>query len=182
MKRLLLAALASVALVPSGAHAATTTYTAPYAAGPRGGDQFNLVEVDTTNGRASILRVQPPIPTGGLGCGGRGGYVTFEVRGITQPVTSASVTLEEAAWNPFAWVTLSVVVTDGPGAPYFLGTTKVRGPAAGPSTIGLDIAPGDVVPAGTTQTIRFGLEVASSCVPAVDGGTARFSSVSVQTA
>lgn len=182
MRRFLVAALAVAALVPVGAHASTTAYGAPYAAGPRGGDQFNLVQADAATGRLAVLRVQPPIPTGGLGCGGKGGFATFEVRDIQQPITKVTLAVDEAAWNPFAWVTLSVIATDDGGVVHYLGTQKVRGPGAGPSTIELPITPEEQVPAGTTQSVRFGMEVASSCIPAVDGGSARFSVVTVETA
>lgn len=182
MRRFLLAALAVAAFIPAGARAATTTYTAPYAAGPRGGDAFNLIQADAASGRAAVLRLQPPIPGGGLGCGGRGGFATFEVRGITQPISRVTLSVDEAAWNPFTWVTLSVVATDGADAPRFVGTQKVRGPGAGSSTVELAIEPGEQVAVGVAQSVRFGIEVSSSCVPAIDGGAARFPSVSVETA
>lgn len=184
MRRFLLAALAVAALAPVGAQASTTTYGAPYLAGPRvspSADQFNYVNADPATGRLAVFRLQPPIPTGGLGCGGRGGYATFEVQGITRPISKVTLSVDEAAWNSFAWVTLSVIATDGSGARY-LGTQKVRGPGAGPSTVELAITPEEQVPVGITQSVRFGMEVSSSCVPALDGGTVRFPSVVVETA
>lgn len=181
LKRFLLAALAVTALVPTGAHAASTTYAAPFVAGPRGGDAFNFISADTASGRASVFRLQPPIPGGSLGCAGKGGFATFEVRGITDPVASVRLDVDEAFWNPFTWVTLSVVAETGPLTPYFLGTEKVRGPGAASASITLDIDPVEQVAPGVSQTIRFGLEVASSCTPAIDGGTVRFAAVSVET-
>lgn len=180
MRKFLLAALAVVALVPSGAHAATMEYSAPYLTGPKGGDQYNYVSAEATTGRMSVFRLQPPIPNGGLGCAGRAGYATLEVRNITDPISSVTLAVDEAVWNSFAWVTLSILRTSGPNAGDFINTTKVRGPAT-ISTVTLDIDEADRVGAGVSQTVRFGLEVSSSCTPAIDGGTALFSSVSVQT-
>lgn len=181
MKKFLLAALATVALVPAGAHAETsTTYSAPYSAGPRGGDTYNYVSADAATGRVTVFRLQPPIPNGGLGCAGKAGYASLEVQNITSPISSVDLAVDEAVWNSFAWVTLSVLRTSGPNAGDYVGTTKVRGPGI-PSVVTLEIPEADRVAPGTSQTVRFGFEVSSSCVPALDGGTGLFSSVTVGT-
>lgn len=182
LTRLALPALMLAAVAPGGARAASSTHTTPWLDGPKGGDQFNMVSADRESGRLTLLRLQPPLVSGGLGCGGKGGFATFEVRGITDPIVSVSLQVEDAAWNPFTWLTLSVRSTDASGASHFLGTTKVRGPGAGATTVDLAIAEADRVPPGRAQTVRFGMEVATSCIPNVDGGSAIFRSVTVETA
>ena len=44
-------------LVPATAAGPSTTFKPPYAPGPKGGDQYNLVTADAGSGRVSVARV-----------------------------------------------------------------------------------------------------------------------------
>lgn len=168
MKRLLLlAALLSLA-VPLGARADSKTYVAPYQAGPQGGDMWNVYMTDPATGRMTVLRANPAGVSGSLGCGGSGGFSSFAVtHEAATPVTSVTVAYDDGLVDPYTF--FSVSVRQGGD---FLATRVVRGPIAGSGTVALTLS----APATGTLTAWFGIQVSSAC-PNVDGGTAKFTSV-----
>lgn len=167
--RITIAAMAAL-LALSVAGADPATYAPPFTAGPSGGDAFNYRSVDP-QGRITVLRAYPQ--PGAFNCGGAGGWATFVV---SHPASGSEgavgVLYADAVWDGYTWLT--VLVRDGDGS--WLGSAQVRGPGVGDGTmiVELDRAPA----AGTQMTIQFGIQVASAC-PNVNGGTARFTAVSV---
>lgn len=152
---------------------ADTTYSPAYTNGPQGGDQYNQIQRDGAAGSITVMRVNPAGISGGLGCGGTGGFSDFDVQHTaSSPITQVRADFKNAALDPYTWITLSLI---GPGG--YVGTAKVRGVVAGTGTAVLNIAPADRIPAGPV-TVRFGIEVASAC-PNVDGGTATFTAVTI---
>lgn len=159
-----------VLLVPSGARAATTTYTPTYGLGPAGGDQFNLVERDAATGEMSILRYNPVPANSGLGCGGTGGWATFSIAHTAgSAIQSVTANYSEAIVDPYSFMSVSVYQNGR-----FVDTKVVRGPILEDGTLTLEprtAATGDV-------EILFGLQVSSAC-PNVDLARAVFDSVTV---
>lgn len=172
MKRfvLLLAVLALAA--PALSRADGGTYTAPYAMGPQGGDQFNRIEADPATGEMSILRYSVNAPfSGGLGCGGQGGFVFFAVsHDATDPVTSVTVSYTDALVGPYAFVNVGVRQGDG-----FLDGEVQRGIITEAGSVTVDLPQ----PAIGALTVWFGLQVSSACPPAppVEGAMLTFTSV-----
>jgi plastocyanin len=148
------------------------TYTAPFQAGPKGGDQYNVVNEQPAQGRVSIARAYP-FP-GAFNCAGQGGFASLRVSPAV-PQSTSSVTVHysaETALDAYSWITL--LVRDGSGN--WLGGVQRRGPLAGPGALGATLA--TTMPQGSVITVQFGLQVASAC-PNVDGGTVQFSSVTL---
>jgi len=157
-------------LVPSGASAATTTYGRPFANGPSGGDEFNTIERDGATGEMSIVRLYPTPVGGALGCGGSGGWATFEIaHTAVSTIESVAVAYTGALVDPYSFVTVAVY-QDGA----FVDSKVVRGPVLGDGTVELEprtAASGDV-------TIWFGLQMSSAC-PNIGMAEAVFESVTV---
>lgn len=168
MKRLSIL-LALAVLLPAGARA-DTTIRPPFALGPQGGDMWNRVIIDEKTGEMTVLRAQPAGISGGLGCGGIGGFANFEVEPVIAddaPIGVVTVTWADAVVDPYTFVNVGVR-KDG----NFLESRIVRGPLTGMggATVSLD------EPTSGTLEIWFGIQVASAC-PNIDGGRARFTSV-----
>jgi plastocyanin len=150
--------------------AAGGTYTAPFQAGPSGGDQYNVVREMPAQGRVAVLRAYP-FP-GAFNCAGQGGFADLRLTTVV-PTATSSVALHygaETAVDAYSWITL--LVRDSGGS--WLGGVQRRGPLAGPGVLSTGLA--STVPAGSLITVQFGMQVASAC-PNVDGGTVQFSSV-----
>ncbi len=176
MKRALVLVTAAALLVAgavdgtaAGPH---TTFSPPYAMGAKGGDEWNSVSAEPANGRVTVGRASPT--PGAFNCAGAGGFATLRVTAVdTGPVTSVTVAVDQLVADGYTWVTL--LVRDGAGR--WLGGNKRRGPVAGSATLS---TPVEWSPAliGTKLTVDVGLATASAC-PNVDGGTARFASITV---
>ena len=144
----------------------------PYQAGPQGGDQFNVVQADPSQGRITIARAYPE--PGAFNCAGNGGYAYFLVRPTLQAATS-SVSVgwdDQTAFDSYTWV--DVFIRDASGTA--LGSGQVRGPVVGAGSITVPLSATQAV--GSVISVEFGLLVASAC-PNVDGGSVHFTSVSV---
>lgn len=167
MKRFVVMAALAALVVPTGAHA-SVSYSAPFLAGPQGGDQYNTVMADPATGDMTVLRVNPAGLSGGLGCGGQGGYANFIVNhDAAEPVTKVSVAYSDALVDPYSWIVVNVRQGDlylysevRQGIQLQEGTLTVTLPEAATGSL----------------TVWFGLQVASAC-PNVDGATATFDSV-----
>jgi len=154
---------------------ATGTYTAPFQAGPQGGDSHNVVKETPANGRVAVVRVQP-LPSA-FNCAGQGGFADLRVA-TNVPFTTSVVTVHysaQTAIDAYSWITL--LVRDAAGN--WLGGIQRRGPLAGAGALQTTLAAS--LPAGSAITVQFGMQVASAC-PNVDGGTVQFSSVVLGTA
>jgi hypothetical protein len=178
MKRLILVATLLALAVPGAGQAAPTSYSTPFQVGPRGGDQYNQYSSDAATGDMTVLRVNPAGISGGLGCGGTGGYDNFKViHPDTGPVTSVSVAYTNAIVDPYSWINIGVrqagsSTIDGDS---FIESAEERGILAGDGVVKLNL------PAGSTGPLEiwFGIQVISAC-PNVDGGHATFTSVTVE--
>jgi hypothetical protein len=149
-----------------------TTYVPPFAEGPTAGDDFNLSYADGTEGRLLLGRAYPVFNP--ISCAPGGGAATFE---ITHPVSGAfdriTAAFTEAAVDSYVFVTLSARTADG----QWLASTRQRGPLVMSGELTAPLL--RELPEDTEAiVIRFGLEVASAC-PHVNGGTVRFTSVTV---
>ncbi len=170
MKRLVLLAAVLAIVAPVNVLAAPATYSAPYLAGPEGGDQYNQKSRNLATGEMTVLRINPAGISGGLGCGGTGGFSNFLVKhDAAEPVKTVTVAYTDAIIDPYTWITVSVRQGEG-----FLGTQVERGIIAGDGTVTLTLRS----PASGPLDIWFGIQVASAC-PNVDGGTATFTSVTL---
>lgn len=176
-KRLrVVAAAAAVAVAigaAPGAHAesaATTTYGPSFAAGPTGGDRYNVMSADP-GGRVTAARVHPSVGNV-ASCGGQAGYTKLlvEHQPIVGTVDTIDIAFTEALVDPYVFVTVGVRDTTG----RWVGSSRLRG-ATGDGVIHVDLyeapAPGPVA-------VEFGLELSSAC-PSADAGTLRFTSVTV---
>lgn len=170
IRRMLVCGALAASMIPGAAHASTTTVAPPYLSGPRGGDQYNNVIADPNTGEMTVLRVNPTGPSGGLGCGGSGGYANFEVDLASAPAGLQSVTVSysQAVVDPYTWINVGVRQDD-----HYLGSRVERGVLAGSGTVTVPVSGGH---AGAMQ-VWFGIQTASAC-PNVDGGHAIFDSVS----
>lgn len=154
---------------------ASTTYAPPYAAGPSGGDRYNVSEAGD-DGRLVLLRAYP-VPSS-IGCAARGGFVNYELTHTADaPLGTVTVGYEEAAVDPYTFVSVNVIDDDG----RFLGSRKAHGPLTGAGSLEVDVHwPDDDEAAHRIRDVRIqvGLEVTSAC-PSVDGGTLRVPAVTV---
>jgi hypothetical protein len=172
--RLMIVALLALALlIPSAGHAATTTYSAPYAMGPQGGDANNYFDVHPDTGQMTVLRIQAAGISGGLGCGGSGGFSNFKVNHPDAGASVVTVTFAEAIIDPYTFIHVSARQGDS-----FLGNASVQGPIVHPVLGATSLSL--TLPEAATGPIEiwFGIQVTSAC-PNIDGGTARFTSVAV---
>jgi hypothetical protein len=171
---LLVVAMLSLA-VPSGAHAASTTFLPPYQAGPQGGDTYNYINADTSNGQMVLARYYPTPTTTGLGCDGHAGFANFAVTydaGAT-PVSKIAIAYSNALVDPYTFINVTAISGDhfvhltrgGEGAP-------LRGPVVGSGTDELTLDP----PTAGPLTVWFGLQISAAC-PNFDAALATFGSV-----
>ena len=171
-RRLLAAAVAVVGLValqaPSTA-ATSKTYGPPFALGPSGGDSEGMQSADP-GGRIIVGRMYPA--PGPISCPGGGQYATFKiVHKVTGPVHKVSAAYTEALVDPYVYV--SVGVRDATGR--WIASRKVGG-ATDSGKFDVPVR-WDSTVRGPLQVI-FGLEPSTAC-PHADGGTLRFTSVTV---
>ena len=146
------------------------TYSAPFELGPKGGDTYNLVQAEP-GGRITVARLDPR--PGAISCNAKAGYARLLVHhDVTAPVASVTVAFTEALADPY--VVVSAGVRDQNGR--WIGFAHQRG-AAGDGAFDITLEPVDET-APTALTIEFGLAVSSAC-PTVDGGTVRFTQVTV---
>lgn len=153
---------------PSNA-APVKTYVAPFTIGSFGGDGFSYHSA-AQDGRVVVARAYPLV--GPISCPGGGSYANLLVtHTASAPVRKISAAYAEAVVDPYVY--LSVGVRDATGA--WIGSTKVAG-VNGSGVVS--------VPVRWDRTVRrplqvsFGLELSTAC-PHVDGGTVRFTSVTV---
>ena len=148
------------------------TYTAPFQAGPKGGDQYNVINQNAAQGRVSVVRAYPF--AGAFNCAGQGGFADLRLT-TAVPLSTSSVTVHygaETAADAYSWITL--LVRDSGGN--WLGGIQRRGPLAGSGALGTALA--TTVPQGSTIVVQFGVQVASAC-PNVDAATVQFTSVTL---
>ncbi len=150
-----------------------TVYTPPFAAGPSGGDQYNLVQT-SEDGRITVGRAYP-VPSA-IGCSGRAGYASFEItHTAAAPVVEVTVDHTEAAVDPYTFLSVNVIDDDG----RFLGSGKLRGLLVGDGHVDVPVSwPAEPEFRARDVRIQVGLELTSAC-PAVDGGTLRVPTVTV---
>src|SRR5947208_765124 len=161
-----------VGAIAARATSPATVFHPPYSMGAKGGDQWNTVVTDANGGRVTVARAYPV--AGAFNCASAGGFATLRIAAVvTGPITSVAVAADQLVADNYTWVT--VLVRDAAGR--WLGGTKRRGPATGRLLL---TAPVQWTPAlvGTRLTVDVGIETASAC-PNVDGGTARFPSITV---
>lgn len=172
MKKLLLLTVAPLlVLVAPAVEADDAVYSAPYAAGPTGGDNKNYMSVDE-DGRITVARADP-VP-GALGCSAKAGYAKYLVtHQVDTPVDAVTVAFAEAVVDPYTFIVATVRDQAGRS----LGYASVRGRVGeGELVIPLETLPDE---APTSLAVEFGLELSSAC-PSVDAGTARFTSVTIR--
>jgi hypothetical protein len=167
-----LLALAAVAIPGISSAGVIVTVAPPWAEGPQGGDQYNHFTRNTASGELQVLRVNPAGISGGLGCGGTGGFSYFK-HAVTSgdPVTSVEVFYKDAIVDPYTWMK-AVIVKDGA----YVGRADTRGPVLGNGSIDVRLSSAVAPP----FEVRFGIEVASAC-PNIDGGRAIFDRLWIQT-
>lgn len=168
-----LATLAATLVAAAPAGATLTTLTPPYAAGPRGGDSFNIVHADPTTGEVAILRANPVPINSNLGCSGAGGWATFAAS-FSAPgrVTRIVAHYSGALTDPYTFLTVDLV-SDGA----FVDSVARRGPLAGNGYVVLEPR----TAASGALAVRVGMQVSSACLNA-DGGRAVFDRIVVETA
>jgi hypothetical protein len=174
--RLLLATVVGmVALVlaqtaPGLARTNANTHKPPYKKGAQGGDEWNYLYADPSDGTVRIVRAYPEYNP--FTCtDSKGGYITLRaVHDVTGPVASVEIRYEDAGVDPYAFLTASVRQ-----AGRYLGSTKIRGPLSGGGKLKVPLSLGKAK-RGTPLFIDFGAEVSSGC-PNVDAVNARFTEV-----
>lgn len=168
-----LAVLAVALLALSGG--SDTTYGPPFALGPSGGDDYNVVQAEE-EGRVTVARAYPH--PGGIGCEGRAGYARLEVTHEARaPVDAVDIAFTEAVVDPYAFVIADVQTADGT----YLGSQQLRGLIAGDGALTVPVDWPAGLLAGTDAvelTIQFGVQLSGAC-PAADVGTLRFTEVAV---
>lgn len=151
---------------PAGA-AKAKVYSAPYKAGPSGGDSFSYHSADSS-GTVTVGRVYP-IP-GAINCTKGGPYAKLLVP-VKAPVTKIVAYYDSAAVDDFTFVLVGLRDNKGD----WFGTKQVRGFLTGSGQI-------TFVPDGGQGngplTIEFGLQQSSAC-PNADVGTIHFSKLQV---
>jgi hypothetical protein len=166
----LLVAAATVFTLTGGAPADAAkakTYSAPFKAGPAGGDSFSYHSADSS-GTVTVGRVYP-VP-GVINCTKGGPYakLTVPVRG---PATKVVVSYDNAAIDNFTFAMVGLHDSKG----NWFGTKQLRGFITGSGDITL-------LPDGGQGrgplTVEFGLQQSSAC-PNADAGTIHFSEVQV---
>lgn len=168
-----LAAVLSL-LLTSGAVAAEplATYEPPFTAGPSGGDSFSYRNANAEDGRIIVGRAYPVYNP--IQCGPGGGWARLQVtHTVTEPISGVSATFTDALVDPYTFVTVAVRDADGD----WLASARQRGPITDGGTISAALS-AKSPKAGEVVTIQFGLDMASAC-PHVNGGTARFTTITV---
>ena len=163
-------ALVLAQAAPGLAGGKAMTHEPPYEAGPQGGDSWNYIYSDPSTGRIGILRGYPIYNP--ISCtDSKGGYVSLRVKHhVTGPIKSVEVRYEDAAVDPYAFLTASV----RQGSRY-LGALEVRGPISGAGELKVPLSLGKAK-RGSTIIVDFGAETSSGC-PNVDAVTALYSEV-----
>ena len=169
------AALGVLATLQSPSSAAkATSYAAPFAMGPTGGDRYSYVSAEPS-GDITMARAYPA--PGPISCPGKAGYANFSVKHkATSAVKSVTVDYADAAVEPFTYLTILVRTAKGE----WLGGKKIGG-ASGSGSIVVPVDWGKrAASAKKPQPIEvlFGLEMSSAC-PSANGGTIRYSGVTV---
>jgi hypothetical protein len=167
-----LAALTLISASPA-LHAEPPTFQP----GPTGGDEYNVVNTaDPATGRVTIVRVGAR--AGAVSCPGNGGFALLQTpAAVSAASRSVTIRYAETLTDPYTWITASVRTPGGD----LLGGAKQRGPIADAGAINVGFSlPVDGVgnPTVSSVVVFVGLEVASAC-PNVDGGTVRFTDVTV---
>lgn len=160
-------------LAGSSGAAPAVSYTAPWTAAPGGGDQYNVVNTDATNGRISMARVYP-VPAV-LSCGGASPYAGWRVKYTRGTVPAGSVKAEwvDAATDGYTF--LQVVVRDAQGLSR--GAAEVRGPLTGTGSVTAAIDDTKLKP-GDVLTIDVHVKLSSAC-PDAGGGTVTVQKITV---
>lgn len=150
--------------VPTAGQAADTTYTPRWPGVHQGGDNYNNISKNQDTGEARIGRLNIGLPSGGLGCLGKGGFVEFEQSTLSHadPISSVTLSYKDAALTAFSFIKLSVR-KGGEG----LQASVIRGPLQGEGTVTIDLenVDGDPISVEGPLDIWFGLEVSSACPP-----------------
>lgn len=174
-----LALLLAIALVlaptaPAQGETKTKTYEPPYALGPAGGDNYNLIYRNPDTGEMGIGRVFPGLsPIVGCYPEPSAGWAMFR---ISHPMarTVSSVSLHfDAIIDQYAWVSLSVR-----SGGRWLGVKKFQGPFLGQDQK-LTLKPPRRPKPGQRVTIEFGLQLGDAC-PQAGGALAEFLRVEVR--
>ena len=167
-------ALCAVALglivlqVPSSA-ASAKTYVAPFAAGPSGGDELSYHSA-AQDGRVVVARAYPLV--GPISCPGGGAYANLLVTHTpTAPVRKVTAAYTEAVVDPYVYLSVGVRYATGT----WIGSTKIAG-ANGSGVVNVPVRWDSRV--RRPLQVVFGLELSTAC-PHADGGTVRFTSVTV---
>jgi hypothetical protein len=170
MRRLLLIIAALSLVVPVNGHAAPKTFQPPYVAGAQGGDTYNNISADASNGQMRIIRYYPIPTSAGLGCDGKAGFANFEVSYDAEtPVKTVTIAYDSAIVDPYTWVNVGV----RQGETYIRSTpAPLRGPLLGSGTITQTLD----TPTAGPLTVWFGMQLASAC-PNIGGGLLTFTSV-----
>ena len=140
-----------------------------------------LATVSGSMAAAQDLRDQSRATEAQIATGPGGAYARYEVEHtLTGPVSAVTADFTEPAVDQFVFAVLSVRDADG----RWLGSAQQRGPLlVEDGSLGVDLDPAlfageDGLEAGDVLRIQFGLEMASAC-PHVNGGTVRFTQLSV---
>jgi hypothetical protein len=165
-------ALVLAQAAPGLAGARAQTHEPPYKAGAQGGDSANFIYSDPSTGRVGILRLYPGYNP--FTCtDSKGGFVTLRLtHQVTGPIRSVEVRYEDAAVDPYAFLTAAVRQGDR-----YLGSLTVRGPVSGSGKLMVPLSLGKAM-RGSPITVDFGAEVSSGC-PNADGVMARYTEVVV---
>ena len=169
MKRIILAVAVLALVAPGLGQAEQTSYRPAYALGPQGGDANNTFMVDPETGEMTVIRHQLAGISGGLGCGGSGGFANFKVNHSGTNIREVSVQYQDAIIDPYTWINVGV----RQGTEY-VGTQVQRGLTTGHGQVRVLLAK----PVSGDIEVWFGIQVSSAC-PNIDGGTALFTAVHV---
>ena len=147
------------------------TFSAPFKAGPSGGDSFSYHSADSS-GTVTVGRVYP-IP-GVINCTKGGPYAKLVVPvKATAPITKIVASYDSAAVDNFTFAMVGLRDSSS----HWFGTTQVRGFVTGSGQITLK-PDGGQGKFPQTMTVEFGLQQSSAC-PSADAGTIHFSKIQV---
>lgn len=165
---------ALLAVLPLGGASAqpSATYGAPFALGPAGGDSYSRYSADPA-GTVTIGRVMP-VPAL-IGCGGGAPFANLRVEHVaTGPLSEVVVRFDSAAVEPYTFLSIGVH-----GGGEWFASSKTRGVHAGTGAVTVPVDwPAEVDEFPRTLLVDIGLEASGAC-PSVNGGTVRFTKVSV---
>lgn len=176
MTRILRAAVAvagavTLALVSPASAGGGKTFSAPFKAGPSGGDQWSYHSAGS-DGTVTVGRVYP-IP-GVINCTKGGPYAKLMVPfHSTRPVRKIVVSYDSAALDNFTFLMVSLHDRHG----HWWGTRTLRGLVAGSgqATLVPDRHPSS---RSRSLVVEFGLQQSSAC-PNADFGTIHFDKVQI---